>query len=140
MESSTSPGVGRKVSASDKDRKLCMVSGKVNGSDVGALLGTGVWQNITSRRLCEELHRSKIEKSHSITVADGTCARVLSELKGLPVKFENLTVPFTFLVLADSPLDLVIWAQRMEIIDASLEMGRFSAMFSIFGGTGVQYK
>lgn len=121
----SAPGrAGKAASAPVKGRKLHMVSVKVYGSDVRALLDTGALPNIMSHRLCEESHLNPSENLRRIKVADRATARVWGELKGVLVTFDTLTANLTFLVVADFPFDLIIGAPNLEVLGARLDMRR----------------
>lgn len=104
-----------------------VVEERVNSTAVHALLDTGALPNIMTEHLSQRLNLTPGRTNRHITVAGNGKREVIGELRGVPIKLGDLTVPLNFLVLADTPFEVIIGLPTMEALySASISIQLFS--------------
>lgn len=64
------------------------------------------------------------ETAWKVTVADGTVAVVLGCVKGIPVSFGSAKVLLHFLVVFNTPVDVIVGIPALDVLQACLDFSR----------------
>lgn len=86
------------------------------GTENYALLDTGAVTNLISGDLCQKLALSPTEIDRQVTVADGTVAKFLGSVKGVPVSYGSIVSHLEFLVVKNTPFDVIVGSPTLEAL------------------------
>ena len=87
-----------------------------------ALLDSGEIPNLMSSRLSDELSLTPSPASRQFTVANGDTSQCIGTVSSVPVSFTDLIVPIDFLVVLNTPFDLIIGCPTLEALAARLDL------------------
>ena len=123
-------------------RRLKLVPVKIYSKEAQALLDSGAIPNLMSSRLSDELSLIPSPTSRQITVANGDTSQCIGTVSGVPVSFTDLVVPIDFLVVLNTPFDLIIGCPTLETMAARLDLRKQMVKLSFQGRTvhlGLEY-
>lgn len=118
-------------------RRLKDVPIKIFETHIQALLDTGAVPNLVSRQLCEQLCVKPEKSEKSIKVADGSMAPTCENLKEIPIFFGGHPISLDFLVVYETPVDMIIGSPTLEKLEARIDMGH-SYVTATIDGVDVQ--
>ena len=123
-------------------RRLKLVPVKIYSKEAQALLDSGAIPTLMSSRLSDELSLIPSPTSRQITVANGDTSQCIETVSRVPVSFTDLIVPIHFLVVLNSPFDLIIGCPTLETMAAQLDLRKQMVRLSFQGRTvhlGLEY-
>ena len=97
---------------------------RVYGTTCSALLESGAVPNIMSHPLAKFLSLFPKDTGKKIRVADGSVSRCVGLFTDVPVTFDNIVVPTNFLVVSSPPCDLLLGADLMNTLKASIDFSK----------------
>lgn len=95
-------------------RVLRVVQGKVHGLNTWALLDTGAVPDILSLSFSQRLSLRFTSTTKCITVANGQICATVGIVQDVPISFLDKTLRLKFLVVKDSPFDVIVGIPTIE--------------------------
>ena len=107
-------------------KRLKVVSVQIYGTHMRALLDSGAIPNVMNASVASKLSLSPKPTSTKITVAIGHKTTCLGSIEDVPVLFNGTVPSLNFLVVAGSPLDILIGYPTMEELQACIDLSHQS--------------
>lgn len=111
------------------DRYLGVSVIRIHGTKLFALMDSGATPNVFSPQVVKRLSLKPQETSKVVTVATGEKSKATGKLSNVPVMFDELQAEVDFIVLEDTPFDVVISRPTIKrlggVIDLPAEVVRF---------------
>ena len=112
-------------------KRLKVVAVQVYGTQMRALLESGSIPNVMNASVASKLSLSPKPTSTKITVANGQKTTCLGSIEDVPVSFNGTVTSLNFLVVAGSPVDILIGYPTLEELQACIDLGHQSARMVI---------
>ena len=119
------------VSIGTLPNRLKVVSAQVYGTQMGNLLYSGAILNIMNASVASKVSLSPKPTSTKNTVANGQKTTWLGSIEDLPISFSGTVTSLNFLVVAGSPVDILIGFLTLEELQACINLGHQSVRMVI---------
>ena len=110
-------------------KRLKVVAVQVYGTQMRALLDSGAIPNVMNASVASKLSLSPKPTSTKITVRQKTTC--LGSIEDVPVSFNGTVTSLNFLVVARSPVDILIGYPTLEELQACIDLGHRSVRMVI---------
>lgn len=101
------------------------------GAEFEPVLTSELFSIVISLSVCNRFRLCPSKTSGSITVPESGATQVFGEVDDVPVSFDTITVPLVFLVLVETPIELLIGETAMEALGAEIDLRCHMITFSI---------